>query len=385
MPVLPTIPCGWLPASWVARVNWLLTRHRRLVDGPPWKGIDRLLLVILAPLSWLYGWIARVRIGLYAAGLFKVYRAPVPVISVGNLAAGGTGKTPVVDYIARYLLDQGRRVAIVSRGYGGENHPGVQLVCAGKGPLLAPGQVGDEPYLLARRNPRALVLTARRRAEGVRKAVAELAAEVVLLDDGFQHRAVARDLDIVLLDARRPLGNGLPLPAGHLREFPAALGRGHLFILTRVPQSPVAALKLPGPVLHSRHQLSQSLLGSDGSSLPFGDLIGKKGLAFAGIADPPGFFAACRQRGLTLGKTLSFADHCRYNAEDLEQLRRAAAEVDYLITTEKDGVKLGDLAFDVPCYQWPLSLEFVEVGALEQHLESLLKTGEGHGPVPRTP
>jgi len=366
-------------------VNWLLTRHRRLVDGPPWGGGDLLLLVILAPLSWLYGFIGRVRIGFYAAGLFRVYRAPVPVISVGNLAAGGTGKTPVVDYIARYLLDQGRRVAIVSRGYGGENHPGVQLVCAGNGPMLTPRQVGDEPYLLARRNPRALVLTARRRCEGVRKAVAELAADVVLLDDGFQHRAVARDLDIVLLDARRPLGNGLPLPAGHLREFPSALRRGNLFILTRSPEHPVAALKLPGPVLHSRHHLSPSLRGSDGSSLPFGELIGKKGLAFAGIADPGSFFAALQQRGLTLGKTLSFADHCRYNAEELEQLRRSAAEVDYLITTEKDGVKLGDLAFDLPCYQWPLSLEFVEVGALEQHLESLLKTGEDHGPVPRTP
>lgn len=366
-------------------MNWLLARHRRLVDGPPWQFFDALLLVMLAPLSWLYGVIGWLRIKLYAAGLFSSYRPPVPVISVGNLAAGGTGKTPVVDYIARYLLDQGRRVAIVSRGYGGERHFGVQLVCSGKGPVLGPQQVGDEPFLLARRNPRALVLTARRRADGVRKAVAELAAEVVLLDDGFQHRAVARDLDIVLLDARRPLGNGLPLPAGPLREFPAALRRGHLFILTRAPEHPVATLELPGPVLHSRHQLSPSLLGSDGSSHPFSQLLGKRGLAFAGIADPPGFFAACRQRGLTLGKTLSFADHCRYNAEQLEQLRRAAAEVDYLITTEKDGVKLGDFAFPVPCYQWPLSLEFVEAGALEQHLETLLKTGEGHGPVPRTP
>lgn len=366
-------------------VNWLLARHHRLVAGPPWGFLDAVLLVILAPLSWLYGSIGWVRIRLYAAGLFSRYRPPVPVISVGNLAAGGTGKTPVVDYIARYLLDQGRRVAIVSRGYGGERHSGVQLVCNGKGPLLGPQQVGDEPFLLARRNPRALVLTARRRADGVRKAVTELAAEVVLLDDGFQHRAVARDLDIVLLDARRPLGNGLPLPAGNLREFPSALRRGNLFILTRSPQEPVPSLELPGPVLHSRHILSQFLLGSDGNSHPFRQLLGKRGLAFAGIADPPSFFAALQQRGLTLGKTLSFADHCRYNAEQLEQLRRAAADVDYLITTEKDGVKLGDLAFDVPCYQWPLSLEFVEMGALEQHLDSLLKTGEGHGPVPRTP
>lgn len=366
-------------------MNPLLARHRRLVDGPPWGYLDGLLLVLLAPLSWLYGLVNWVRIRLYAAGLFGSYRAAVPVISVGNLAAGGTGKTPVIDFIARYLLAQGRRVAIVSRGYGGEWQHGVQLVCGGKGPLLSPQQVGDEPYLLARRNPQALVLTARRRADGVRQAVAEYAAEVVLLDDGFQHRAVARDLDIVLLDARRPFGNGLPLPAGGLREFPSALRRGDLFILTRCPDEPIAALKLSGPVLHSRHLLSPTLLASDGRSCALDKLQGQRGLAFAGIADPRSFFIAVRQRGLTLGKTLSFADHCRYNAEELEQLRKAAVEVDYLITTEKDGVKLEGLEFGVPCYQWPLTLEFVETGALEQYLETLMMTGEGHGSVPRTP
>lgn len=354
----------------------LLARHRRLVEGPPWSPFDLFLLLFLTPLSWLYGLINGIRIRLYATGLFPSYRPPVPVISVGNLAAGGTGKTPVVDYIARYLLDQGRRVAIVSRGYGGNLGSGVHLVCAGHGPLLDPHQAGDEPYLLARRNPGALVLIARRRAAGVKTAVADHGAEVVLLDDGFQHRAVARDLDIVLLDARRPLGNGLPLPAGHLREFPSALQRGDLFILTRSPQEPPPGLTLPGPVLRSRHVLGQTLLGSDGSRIALENLVGKRGLAFAGIADPGSFFAALRQRGLTLGKTLSFDDHCRYNAEELAQLREAGSDADYLITTEKDGVKLSGASFAVPCYQFPLTLEFVEPGALEQHLETLFEPGE---------
>lgn len=363
----------------------LLALHQRLVDGPPWRSADRVLLALLAPLGWLYGSLARVRIRLYELGLFSSYRAPVPVISVGNLAAGGTGKTPVVDYIARFLLAQGRRVAIVSRGYGGELNLGVHLVCSGNGPLLGPQQVGDEPYLLARRNPRALILTARRRADGVRQAVSKHGAEVVLLDDGFQHRAVDRDLDIVLLDARRPLGNGRVLPAGALREFPGALSRGDLFILTRCPAETLPALELPGLVLHSRHRPASILVDSEGRPLPVEQLRGCRGLAFAGIADPRGFFAGLRQLGLTLAKTLSFADHCRYNAGELEQLRAAAAEVDYLVTTEKDGVKLGQAAFAVPCYQLPLDLEIVEAGALEQRLITLLTNGASHGPVPRTP
>lgn len=357
-------------------MNALLARHRRLVDGPPWSLFDLFLLLLLTPLSWLYGLVAWLRIRLYAVGLLSSYRPTVPVISVGNLAAGGTGKTPVVDYIARLLLEQGRRVAIVSRGYGGNLGPGVHLVCAGNGPLLEPQQAGDEPYLLARRNPGALVLTARRRGDGVRAAVGDHGAEVVLLDDGFQHRAVARDLDIVLLDARRPLGNGLPLPAGQLREFPSALSRGDLFILTRYPLEATPELSLPGPVLRSRHVLGQTLVGSDGSRSSMQRLSGKRGLAFAGIADPGSFFDALRQLGLTLGKTLSFTDHCRYNAEELAQLRQACSDVDYLITTEKDGVKLGAVAFPVPCFQLPMTLEFVEMGALEQHLEALFPTGE---------
>lgn len=357
-------------------MNALLARHRRLLAGPPWSLFDGVLLLLLTPLSWLYGSINWLRIRLYAVGLLASYRPPIPVISVGNLAAGGTGKTPVVDYIARHLLARGRRVAIVSRGYDGNLGKGVHLVCAGHGPILDPRQAGDEPYLLARRNPGALVLIARRRADGVRSAVVEHGAEVVLLDDGFQHRAVVRDLDIVLLDARRPLGNGLPLPAGGLREFPSALKRGDLFILTRCPQQLPPLPSLPGPVLCSRHLLSQTLLGREGERYPLEQLRGKQGVAFAGIADPESFFAALRQQGLTLGKTLSFADHCRYNAEDLEQLHRASVEADYLLTTEKDGVKLGGVEFAVPCYQLPLTLQFVEPGALEQHLETLFEPGE---------
>lgn len=358
--------------------------HRRLLDGPPWGWLEGSLLALLVPLSWLYGLIGVVRIKLYDLGARAVYRAPVPVISIGNLAVGGTGKTPVVDHVTRFLLGRGRRVAIVSRGYGGSLRTGVHLVCAGHGPLLGPEQVGDEPYLLARRNPQALILTARRRADGVRKAVEDYGARVILLDDGFQHRAVARDLDVVLLDALRPFGNGWVLPAGALREFPRALRRGHLFLLTRCPEGLPPSLSLPGAVLHSRHRLADTALGLRHPPAPLAQLVGLRGVAFAGIADPPGFFEALRRRGLNLVKTLSFTDHCSYNEAELAHLRALAAEADYLITTEKDGVKLQEVEFSVPCYQVPLVLEFLDPGRLEQILESLLVPGEVDGPFPRT-
>ncbi len=365
-------------------MNRLLALHRRLVDGPPWGVLERALLVLLIPLSWLYGLIGLVRTKLYDLGVLASYKAPVPVISIGNLTAGGTGKTPVVDHITRYLLGKGWRVAIVSRGYGGALGPGVHLACAGNGPLLGPGQVGDEPYLLARRNPRALILTSSRRAEGVRKAVEDYSAQVIVLDDGFQHRAVSRDLDVVLLDALRPFGNGQVLPAGLMREFPGALKRGHLFLLTRCPENSPPPVPLPGPALQSRHRLADHLVGSKGQQVSLSELARLKGGAFAGIADPRGFFDGLRSRGLNLAKTLSFADHCSYNEVEMARLQALTAEVDYLVTTEKDGVKLQGVQFSVPLYQCPLVLEFLDPGQFEQILESLLVHGELDAALPRT-
>ncbi len=326
-----------------------------------------------------------IRGALYRRGIFSVYRAPVPVISIGNLAAGGTGKTPAVDFVVRHLLAAGKKVAVVSRGYGGTGTVGgVGVVCSGSGPLLPPAVCGDEPYLLARRNPRALVLVAPRRAAGIQLAVERFGAEVIVLDDGFQHLAVARDLDIVLLDGRRPLGNGRVLPAGVLREFPAALQRGHLFILTRCREDWPSWPSLPDPVLHSRHLLDRQAVSLAGEAVSLAELAGRRGVAFAGIADPEGFFTDLRHAGLHLVHTLALADHAGYGSAELTRLAAAAAGADYLITTEKDAVKLGDRQFPVPCYQVPVRLVFREEGKLEGLLRELLNRGGAHDHFPRT-
>lgn len=354
----------------------LAALHRRLTAEAPAGWPEALARLALIPLGWLYGAVGRLRVHLYRRGIFHTYRATVPVISVGNITVGGTGKTPAVDLLVKLLLAEGRRVAVVSRGYG-VRFRGVRVVCAGEGPLVPPSACGDEPYLLARRNPRALVLVAPRRRDGVRAAERELGAEVVILDDGFQHLAVQRDLDVVLLDARRPLGNGRPLPAGILREAPSALERGDLFLLTRCPEPlPADVGGLPGPLLHSRHVLAAHALSLEGEEVPLSALAGKRGVAFAGLADPESFFAALSRTGLTLVERIAFADHVPYGPAEIERLTRAAAGADYLVTTEKDGVKLPAASLPVPCYQVPMTLQILEAGELEKIVYSTVRRGE---------
>jgi tetraacyldisaccharide 4'-kinase len=349
--------------------------YRHMASRGPKSIQEWVLFILLVPLGVLYGQVARIRVFFYRERIFSREKAIVPVVSVGNLTVGGTGKTPMVDFLIRYFLANDRRVAVISRGYGGKRRPDVQVVCAGQGPRLAPEDCGDEPYLLAQRNPRALVLVSPQRKEAVRHAIRVLDAEVVLLDDGFQHLTVERDLDIVLLDARRPFGNGHVLPAGLLREPISALRRGDLFVLTRCPKDLFPSLPVSGPVLRCRHRLGEEVHGIDGERLPLVSLAGKRGIAFAGIAEPEGFFRSLREKGLNLTTELPFADHCSYGQAEIHRLLTACRDADYLITTEKDGVKLTGAELPLPCYQVPMALEFHEEGALEDFLRPILCPG----------
>lgn len=347
---------------------------RRLAETGACGPAEALLLALLTPFGWLYALLGWLRVQLYRCGLFDSYRAPVPVVSVGNLTLGGTGKTPTVDHLLRHLLGRGLRVAVVSRGYGGKENAAVGVVAAGDGrpPLLVAAICGDEPLLLAQRNPAAVVLVARRRRDGVRQAVERFGAQLVLLDDGFQHLAVARDLDLVLLDAVRPFGNGRVFPAGLLREARAALQRADLFLLTR------AAATVPPPPLPNRpcgrscSRLAGRLRRFDGGSCDWSELRDRVGVAFAGIAGPDGFFAALRAQGVDLAATLALPDHADYDAALYQRLNRAAGAADFFVTTEKDGVKLRPEALDRPCYLVPLELAFDPPRFLEDAIDALL-------------
>lgn len=351
-------------------MNWRKRYLRMAVEGPSGLG-ERVVFSLLAPLGWLYGTILAFRLQAYRIGLKPIYRAEVPVISVGNLAAGGTGKTPTVDWFIKAGQALGKRVAVVSRGYGGSWREGVGVVCAGQGVLMQPSVSGDEPCLLARRNPEALVLVARRRAEGVRKAVQEHGADLVILDDGFQHLAVHRDLDLVLLDAKRPLGNGQVLPAGILREFPRALRRADLLMLTRSSGGEAFEGGCGTEVLHARHLPGRTFYDLAGAAVESASLAGKRGIAFAGIADPGQFFEGMKALGLHLADTVALGDHVEYSPDVLARVLRRSREADYLVTTEKDGVKLGKTQLSLPCYQVPLGLEIFERERLERALGAL--------------
>lgn len=350
--------------------------YRRLACHGAQSFSEHLLLSVLIPFGWLYGAVNLLRAGLYRRGYLKSYRSPVPVISVGNLAVGGTGKTPIVDYLLQRQHNCGRKVAVVSRGYGGEKGAAVRVVCAGDGPLLMARQCGDEPYLLALRNPKVIVIVAPQRAAGIRYAVEHFCVDVVVLDDGYQHLAVQRDLDIMLLDSRYPLGNGYVLPAGLLREFPCAVDRADLCIMTRCAEfdqipPDVCADK---EVVCARQTLADIAYSLAGASYSLANLRRFRCVVFAGIANPNDFFASLEQMGVVLQNKLALPDHCNYSGDIIEQINALACAADILLTTEKDAVKLDAAMFNIPCCSMALIFELQETNLLDQCVEDLFET-----------
>ena len=325
--------------------------------------------------GWLYGTANRIRAALYRHGVLASLEPPVPVFSIGNLVVGGTGKTPVTEWVARFFMRRGKKVAVLSRGYGRKEISENRVVCRGHGPEIPPELAGDEPWLLARRNPELVVLVARKRAQAVKLAVEELGAEILVLDDGFQHLAVRRHLDIVLLDARHPLGNGRVLPAGPLREFPGALSRGDIFLFSHSNGQEV--FPVPGRAFHCRHLLANEAISLDGERLPLERLRKLKCAAFAGIAHPENFFADLQKCGIFPERCCSLRDHARFSASKKAALQRWAQGADCLLTTEKDAVKLRAGDFAVPCYAIPLEVAFDEQAELEAVLEDAAEAVAG--------
>jgi tetraacyldisaccharide 4'-kinase len=293
---------------------------------------------------------AALRGALYDAGVLRAARAGAPVISIGNLAVGGAGKTPAAIAVARRLLARGRRPAVLSRGYGATRSD-PRIVSDGARVLLGAAEGGDEPVLVARRLPGVAVLCGPRRAVLAGTAVERLGADALLLDDGFQHRALARDLDVVVLDAANPFGNGRLLPAGPNREPRAALRRAGLVWLSRADQAgeaslaPLRALARAATgreAVESRHAPVDVVDGTLARSLGRDALRGRRVLLLAGIARPAGFRRTVADLGGEVGAEALFPDHHRFAAGELDGALRAAAAArcDLVVTTEKDAVRL---------------------------------------------
>lgn len=319
---------------------------RKLADGTDRHIITCLLLLILLPAAFIYGIILRLRYHLYRLQLLETKRLPRPVISIGNITVGGTGKTPLTALVAEKLITQGFKVAVLSRGYGGNNKASCALVSDGKKIALTPQQSGDEPYLLARNLPGLAVLIGADRHQAGMLAMKTIQPDLFLLDDGFQHLKLHRDLNILLLDCKQPFGNGLTLPAGLLREPLKSAARANLLILTRCTNNMPTPAKLPKlPYCRSCHQLTSFCKADDGTFIHLSSLTKSRTVAFAGIANPGSFFAALQLKGITLAATLPLPDHEPYHNNTLDLLQQLQLDnaADWLLTTEKDAVKLGKL------------------------------------------
>jgi tetraacyldisaccharide 4'-kinase len=304
---------------------------------------------VLAAASAGYRGAVAAREWLYAHRWLERRGIDCPVVSVGNLTVGGTGKTPAVLLAAETLVEMGHRPAVVSRGYRRRTR-GVQIVADTASIRLDPEESGDEPFLLARRLPGVPVVVGANRYEAAQMAVRRYRATAVVLDDAFQHRSLRRDLDIVMARAARPWGNGRLFPAGPLREPVDALARAHLVVVTGATSSAdvgdvarAAAVHAPGvPVVPARYVAAACWEARRMEPVKLEALSGLRLLAFAGIAHPESFRATLAEAGACVSDLVVFDDHHWYSAANMRALAdRAAHEgVDALVTTEKDWVRL---------------------------------------------
>lgn len=294
----------------------------------------------------------RLRAFLYAMGVLPSKTLDCRVVSIGNIIAGGTGKTPMTIFVAQRIRDMGYRVVVISRGYRGRLENTGGIVSDGKTIFQGPEAAGDEPYLMARVLRDIPVVVGKRRYEAGLLAVKRFKPDVIVLDDAFQHLRLRRDLDLVLLDSRRPYGNGHMLPRGLLREPPAAVRRAQAIIFTRSdPQAGIPATpeSLPAqrPVFYAAHTPKiRTIQPGTGNLLTetkqISLLKGKRIVAFSGLADNAQFFDALRKVGCTLVHTFSFSDHQRYDDSDLDRIVETAQDkgADLVVTTFKDHVKI---------------------------------------------
>lgn len=301
--------------------------------------------LVLQPATGLFATGVALRNLGYRIGVLRVHRARIAVVSVGNLSVGGTGKTPITLWLAQQLAAKGARVAILLRGYRGHARA-VTIVSRGAGPEVDVAAAGDEAVMLAKgfSGP---VLTARRRTDGV-AAAEQLGCTVVVLDDGFQHRALARDFDLVLLNGR----SGGLLPAGPMREPASALERADAVAVVdknaeEGPPAPPPTGRANKPLFNVRFA-AKALVESDGGrwrERPIAQMSGRRVAVVAGIAQPGPFYATVRQWEAQITEVFEYPDHHRYTPADWQRLARDTRDVDLVVTTEKDLAKLEHFPF----------------------------------------
>lgn len=346
--------------------------------------------IVLLPLSAIYGAVTRARVKAYQNGWLPVAKLPVPVISVGNLTTGGTGKTPLVEWICRLINEDvkpdgtRRKVCVLTRGYGRDNPRSQVLVSDGTRVLVSERESGDEPLLLARNliNKAAVIANPDRYAAG-KWAIENLGSEVFVVDDGFQHLRLARDLNIALVDATNPWGADQLLPSGRLRESQTGLRRADCVVITRAEQAEkVAVLKKEIDKLSSAKPVFVSHMQTSRISDLEGNEFDRKAAgsipiaAFCGVGNPQSFFDQLRRDGFEVLFNHAFADHHNHVQSDIDLLidNAQAQGAKALITTAKDSIKLAPLKMELPCLVLEIQIQFDEEARLAEIVRTAART-----------
>ncbi|HXI62159.1 MAG TPA: tetraacyldisaccharide 4'-kinase [Pyrinomonadaceae bacterium] len=339
----------------------------------------------LAPLSFIYGLGVRVRNALYRRGMLRTLEVGAPVISVGNLTVGGTGKTPLVEWIANQLAQRDLRVTVLTRGYGRKSS-GRVVVSDGSMIRSNVDESGDEPFLLAQNlNGRAAVICDANRVAAARWVIANLRTDVFILDDAFQHQRIKRDLNVLTIDATNPWGDRSLLPKGKLREPVDELSRADCVVITRAVDSSVNELrseiesKWAGlPTFVSRIEFAGLQKLDEMNSSPEVNMMKTTPVAaFCGIGNPESFFSLVRGAGYQLKDTSAFRDHYNYQQADIDRLVNHAAHngAEAVFTTAKDAVKLKSLSFALPCYVVNIAMKIEDE---ESFLKYIIRAVEAH-------
>lgn len=340
------------------------------------------LLVVLA---LVYEALVLLRLWMFRHGLTSVYQAPVPVIAIGNLTVGGTGKTPVIEMLTRSLQQEQRRIAILSRGYGRHSRTTLQRYQSSTATYALPASMlGDEPAWLARRHPEVPLYVGASRTLNARWALLRDQPDLLLLDDAYQHLAVARDLNLLLIDAERGLGNRQVLPLGELREPEHHWDRADAILLTKANLGFSDAwlhrlrqeLKVELPIFRCDY-LPARLCRLDGQQvLDLTSLQQESVFASCGIAQPEGFSRALRPLCPEVKELSAWPDHHSYTAQDVQRLQWLfqKSRANRWVTTEKDAVKLERFP-ELATYVWVLEMEVRPEPAWQDFFSSFL---QGH-------
>jgi len=340
--------------------------------------LKTILRLLLYPLSFLYGLITTLRNYLYDTNIFNTNKLPCKVISVGNMTTGGSGKTPTVEFLALYLQSIGKNVGIISRGYG-RSSKHVKLVTDGFDKPSSWEQYGDEAFLLSQNLNSIPIVVGESKYEAGLKITSEFNLDVIIIDDGFQHRSLHRDLDIVLINSRDNQKTHKLLPLGNLRERMSGLKRADLIIFTKTNlHNNLGYLNrllknVDIEKINSMLEIKSMLIGKDKREIEQVDLKSKNIYLLSAIGDNRGFKKTVKKIGAKIVGHSKFIDHFKFKISDLQKTQKDAKKVgaNYIITTEKDIVKIPDVNLEIPIYTLKTEIHFSPTSKLQDKINSL--------------